>query len=338
MKRLALLSGTILTTCLAWGQNVNYKVLTDDPYAMKAAAVSIDPFYADTWGTNLTLGFALRGDALLIKRLGVLVDFRRAYLDGNARSHADGSLPIAEKGLKKFQYLELGGAFSLIDRSSSKSLKVVLSQTSWTSGNTKYTNTKYIMVPGTVRRIFQVRAGLTNMRTAFDVQDDSGEGRTFRATSQEEGDTTSFAFGDFGNSVDGSATYGAYPMMNMTVLNAGISYKSITNLLIQTDEYGQKGNVGYYDVYVDALLAPAIVFSDIRTVGGKIWDLSSSDMKRTGWRAGISFRSSSKSFLTYKFEFGSRPGFKGEKSMIGANSFLMLSMGWSIPFRTKFTG
>ncbi|MGV3630462.1 MAG: hypothetical protein ACO1O6_04625 [Bacteroidota bacterium] len=336
MKRLTLIAGTIFTSSWMWAQNVSYKVTTDDPYGIKPAAVSIDPFYADTWGTNITLGFGVRADAMLIKRFGVNVDYRRAYLDINARSHADGSLPTPAKELKKMQVLELGGSFSLIDRDKSKSLKVVLSQTSYTSGNTKYTNTKYIMVPGTVRRIFQVRGGISSVRTAFDVQDGMGEGRSFTATLKD--DTTSFTFGDFGNSVDGSATYGAYSMMNLIVLHGGISFKSITNLLVQTDDYGQKGNVGYYDAYVDALLAPGIIFSDVQTVGGKTWELSSSEMKRIGWRFGLTFRSSSKSFLTYKFECGSRPGFRGEKSMIGPNSFLLISMGWSIPFRAGFLG
>ncbi|MCE3295596.1 MAG: hypothetical protein K0R65_1310 [Crocinitomicaceae bacterium] len=336
MRRFIFFTGALFTITFSRAQNVGYTVISDDPNSIKPAAVSIDPFYADTWGTNVTLGFGVRADAMLLGRFGVNVDFRRAYLDMNARDHMDESLPTPEKGLKKMRVFEVGGSFSLIDRTGSKSLKVVLSQTSSTVGNTKYTNTKYIMVPGNVRRILQVRAGLSNVRTAMDVQDGLGEGSSFRATSQE--DTSSFTFGGFGYSVDGSATYGAYSMMNLIVLHGGISFRHITNLLLQTDDYGQKGNVGYYDFYVDAMMAPGIIFSDIQTVGGQTWDLSSSEIKRLGWRMGLTFRSSSRSFLTYKCELGSRPGFRGEKSMIGPNSFLLLSMGWSIPFRAKFLG
>lgn len=333
MKKILFTACCTLCILMTKAQDVNYKILTDDTYGLKNASVCLDPFYADTWGTNVTLGFDVRADYMLINIASFNAEFRNAYLDMNARDHFDGSLPMAKNGLKKMKYLELGGAFNLVDKTRDASLKVVLSSTSYTVGNTRYTNTKYIMVPGQRRTILQVRGGLTTSTTAIDMGDEDEIAPNFKATAK--GDTTSFVFGSFGEDVDGSAIYGGYTMMRMVNLHAGFSLKRITNLIISTDNYGNRSNASLNDLYLDVLFAPVVSFSDVKTVGGKEWDISNTDMKRLGWRAGWSTRSSSRSFLTYKFEFGSRPGFRGKKSLIGSNAFLFLSMGWSIPFRAN---
>ena len=308
------------------GQNVSYKTITDDPYDIKGLCISLDPFYADAWGTNPNIGFGVRADMYFKKLLSFNIDFRRAYLDINAKEHEDASLPKPLEALKKHNYIELGAQLTFLDRSKDKDIRVVLSSSS--SG--RYTTTNYIRVPGTLRKVKQLRGGLVSTRTAIDIGDAGEADNTFKATLV--GDTTSFKFGSFSNTTDGSATYGGYTMMNLFMIYGGISAKRITNLFIDSD-YGRKSNNSVYDFYADVLYAPVVKFENVYTVGGKEWELSCSEVKNIGWRLGFSARRSASSFLSYKFEFGSRPGFVGGEGILQTNYYLLVAMGWSIPFK-----
>jgi hypothetical protein len=74
------------------------------------------------------------------------------------------------------------------------------------------------------------------------------------------------------------------------------------------------------------MVAPVITFSDVMTANKATWELKAANLKRTGWRLGYSWKNSDKSYLSYKAEVGSRPGF------LEPNYFLNLILGWTIPF------
>ncbi|HQQ93142.1 MAG TPA: hypothetical protein PLQ93_01200 [Bacteroidia bacterium] len=334
MKKDLLLTVLAFITVLGMhAQDVSYTVKNDDPYDIRNLCISLDPFYADAWGTNANLGFGARADLYLWKLMSVSADFRRAYLDMNAREHVDGSLPKPLEELKKQLYLEAGAQLTFFERSKERDLKVVLSSSSSSSGRYTTTHTRYIMVPGTLRKVKQLRAGLISSRTAIDIQD-AGEDPDNTFSAKQVGDTASFKFGPYGKSVDGSPIYGGYTMMNLYMVYGGISAKRITNLILDTD-YGRKGNEFIYDFYLDVLYAPIIKFKNVYTVGGKEWEVSSSDVKNLGWRFGVSARRSVRSFMSYRMELGSRPGFVGGQGVLATNLYLMITFGWSIPIKIK---
>ena len=337
MKKIIFLFIAGFATIITNAQEVKYKILKDDPYDIKPNAISIDPFYADCWFTDINMGLGLRADAMFKKLLTFHMDLRKAYLDIGAHENAfDKSLPKPKDKVKKHLYFELGGELSFIDRAVSKQMKVVLSSYTTTSGNYQTTHTKFIMVPGTLRKVKQLRGGLSIARAGIAIENTPNEGATFTATKVGDPNTT-FTFGDYGATVDNSSVYNGYTNMNLAILHAGIGFKWITNLIVDTDysKKGKRSNSGIYELYADALFAPVISFNDVYTMGGAQWELSTTEKKRTGWRVGIAQRSSSSSFFSYKTEFGSRPGYKGSELTKGS-LYLMVTIGWSIPINAKF--
>jgi hypothetical protein len=314
-----------LTSNWANAQSESYKTLEDDPSDIKNLTLHLDPFYADAWLTNTTLGFGVRADYHLGKRATFLFDFRTPYpgTDFQGRMHYDQELPYPsltgdKRGLARFSYTELGAEFHLMDWTKSKGLRVVLS--SYSTGRT--TTTTSMTVPGTKRKVLAVRGGFTTMRSAFDIQDTKGSVKAYH-------DKDTITFGAFGVDKGGGPIYGGYANITMVVLHAGISIKSITNLVISTTNYGNKGNRAYSDFYFDLLLAPVISLSDVVTANGTTYELRSNSLTRTGFRFGYTWKNSVKSYLSYKAEIGSRPGFPA------SNFFLNGIIGWSIPLNIK---
>lgn len=331
MKKLSALVLGLFLPALLSAQSVSYKTTLDDPYDIKNLCISLDPFYGEFWGTNSGLGFGVRADLYFRKILTFNFDLRRAYMDLNAVEHADASLPQPLDDLKKLLYLDAGGQFSFLDRSKDRDLKVVLSSSSSSSGRYTTTHTKYIKVPGTLRKIKQLRFGLMTMRSAIDISDGTNDGSNFKAQGTVN-PTDTFSFGSFGRTVDGSATYSGYTMMFYSAVYAGLGAKRITNLQVETD-LGKKSNALCTDWYLDVVYAPILTFADVFTTGGKQWTISNEDITRIGWRFGVAVRSSSRSYLSYRTEFGSRPGFKGGEGILNANFYLMFTAGWTIPFK-----
>ncbi len=316
-----------------FSQQLSYKILKDEPDKIKNFTLHIDPFYADAWSTNTTLGFGLRADAMIAKRLSANVFFRKAYLDMNARSHADGSLVQPKKGFSKLTYFEPAVSFHLIDKVKKKSVKVILSSSTSYSGNYKTTTSKYIMVPGSVRKIRGVRGGLFFVNTAIDM--DQGEAiGTWEAKNGNE----TVKFGTYGDRVHGSAIYNGYTQMRQATVFGGITLKSITNLQTEVEGYSKtRGNYNFYDFYFDMMFAPVISYQDVKMADGTVFNVSNNSNKRTGWRTGMLWKNSSKAFLSYGFEFGQRPGYAGsDKGILNSRSFLNLFMGISIPHNLKF--
>jgi hypothetical protein len=318
---------------VSYSQQLSYKVLKDEPDKIKNFTLHLDPFYADAWSTNTTLGFGVRADAMIMKRLSANVFFRKAYLDMNARSHADGSLPKPKNGFSKMTYFEPAVSFHIIDKLKKRSVKVVLSSSTSYSGNYKTTSTKYIMVPGTVRKIRGVRGGLFFVNTAIDMD----QGEAIKTWTAKNGNET-VTFGEFGTRVHGSAIYNGYSQMRQVALFGGLTFKSITNLQTEVEGYSKtRGNYNFYDFYVDVMYAPILSYQDVKFADGTNFSLSNSSNNRTGWRAGVLWKNASHTFLSYGFEFGQRPGYAGsDKGFLNSRSFLNMVMGISIPYNLKF--
>lgn len=329
-KQITLVMGMLMSGFLS-AQSVSYRTIEDDPDNIKNLAISLDPFYADAWGTDITLGFGVRADMYFKNLLSFNFDLRRAYLDLNAKEHEDASLPKPNDDLKKHLYVEAGAQLSFLNRSKQKDLKVVLSSSSSSSGGRTVTHSKYIMVPGTIRKLKQLRFGLISTRAAIDLADATGDGTTFKATSKTNSANT-FTIGDFANTVDGSPTYGGYTMMSYSAIYAGIGAKRITNLQVDTD-YGIRDHAYCFDLFADVVYAPILNFADVYTTGGTAWEVSNEDVTRIGWRLGAVVRSSVKSRLSYRTELGTRPGFRGGEGILSTNVYVLITLGWSIPFK-----
>ncbi|MCC7301585.1 MAG: hypothetical protein IT233_02985 [Bacteroidia bacterium] len=299
----------------SYGQDIHYKVLEDDPYNIKKLMIHLDPFYCDAWWTDVTLGWGVRAD-LHYGSLGTLnIDFRRAYLDVVKSSNKN------DKDVKTHMWFEGVASLNLVDKTKQRSMKIVLSSSSHSSGGYTYTNTKFFMAPGTKRKIFGVRGGIYMVNTPYETED----AHAYKL----EG-------------VDTSRATGAAMMKTMTIVG-GISFKSITNLQVSVDDWGTRRNSAYSDFYIDFLFAPGVgmgkgdVTHPVSGIVSPNADLDVKEKKHMGWRMGWSYKNPMRTWLTYKFEWGSRPGFKSQESgILSANAFLMMTMGISIPFNVKF--
>lgn len=331
-KLLALLVSA--NAMVAVSQEVKYKVVVDDPEKLPLLYLHLDPFYADTWGTDITMGWGLRGDVRLGKFMTVNGEFRKAYLDSKVDPY-DQDLVTAKNGLKKHTYFEGVASIHLVDKSSPASLKIVLSSSSYSSGNYTYTTTKYIMVPGTKRKVFAVRGGLGVISTPIEFEDGKKDDATPIAFYgiNVNNDQDSIKFGEYGSTVHGSSVYNGSTMMFQQIIAGGLSFKSITNLKVSTDwsKRGVRYNSMFTDFYFDVLINPVLSYKDVVAKDGTVFKISNDDQKRLGWRIGYSFARSAKTSLTYKFEFTSRPGFKGEKGFLSPNNSLLLTIGIGIP-------
>ena len=323
-------------------QNVSYRIQENDVDDIKRVSIHINPFYTElNGGVNFAvLGASVGAEVAILKRIELKGEFRMAYLDGNSGlgevSKVTGLLhPTCNGGTKRSNYFEAGGAFYIFNWTKTRNLKVVLHS----SSGGGYTYKESINVPGNRRRMFGPRGGLFIYNTGTQV------GKNARSDGQPspfiiKNSTDTMTVGDpTANNVDGSDVTYANTMVNSTVFYAGISLKSITNLIISADGYGTKKHQGVYDIYVDYLLCPYVSMKDVYTHGGQRWDVehTSKGFKAGGWRFGVSYRSVNKFGFCYKFEVGERPGlYFGEKDkLIKGNVNALLSIGCNIPFSKK---
>lgn len=308
-------------TAFANAQKVNYTVLSDDPKNVKAFSLSLEPFYADLGAPDIHLGYSVRADLLLFKRLELRADFRKAYLDING-DETKKQYFYPKKEAKKATFAEAGISLFFSDKIKKSQAKLVLS--SRTSGNTTYT--KYIMIPALKRKLFGVRGGLYLNSLAFQV-DDNGE---FFEVAAKDPNATATAAMD--NTVS---------MYTTSVLYGGLHFKTIVDVVAKTD-YGTKKVGSMTDFYLDVLFAPIVNFSDVMSPDGVLhkMDAKSENVKRIGWRAGWTYRHPNKVAFCYKLELGARPGFRsGDKISIKSERiFLMMTMGFNIPAGKKHSG
>lgn len=343
MKNIVITLGILLTASLSFAQSVSYRIKENDVKNIKRFSIQIDPFYTELYGgvNFATIGAGISADAMILRRIELRGEFRMAYLDGHndlqETSKVTGLLhPTCKGGTKRSNYTEAGGAFYIFNWTKTRNLNVTLHSSS--SGGRTYKES--INVPGDRRRMFGVRGGFIMYNTGVKIGENVKLGSQDATYIIKNATDTIYNIGDpTANNVDGSDVTYVNTMLNSSIFYAGISLKSITNLIISADGYGTKKHAGIYDIYVDYLLCPYVSLKDVYTHGGQRWDVKHTDkgFKASGWRAGVSYKSVNRFGFHYKFEIGERPGlYFGEKDkLINGNVNCLLTVGCNIPFSKK---
>lgn len=312
MKAILVFVFLTVGTC-AMAQQVNYRILSDDPENVKAFSLSLEPFYCDLYPLDLHMGYSVRADLLFLKRMELRADFRRAYLDINGQE-TNTTEYYPKNGAKFATYGEAGFSLFLTDKLRSTEVKLVLSSRSYGD----YTFTRYIMVPATKRKMWGVRGGMYNNRVAYEMNG-----------------TDSFFVMKGTNDTETPAVDNTVTMVNTSCLYGGLHWKSIVDLVASTD-YGTRKVGKMADFYIDFLFAPVVAFGDVRSPGGvSEFSLKAKpdNIKRMGWRAGWAYRHPNKVGMCYKLEFGARPGFRSsdKPKFLTERSFMMFTFGINIP-------
>ncbi|MCD6068109.1 MAG: hypothetical protein K0S33_2935 [Bacteroidetes bacterium] len=324
-------------------QSVTYRVQKDDPYDVKNLTVAVDPLFFDLNGENgYAFGWGARANWLMGKRLDINFDMRTGFgTQGYNKSDKFNNT-------RNYFYTEGSLALTLSHKTRSNNVRVILSQSSYSSGGYTYTNTKSITVPAESRHIVALRGGMYQMTNSINmtkVFDDSLLMFTNKSTGtefsmQNNSDTIAFIPNTMGRNGNGDL-YGGYAS---TAIFAGFNFKTIRQLIIDVDGYGLRSNQVYSDFYVDCIFSPVIALKNYKAVAknGKEYeyDLKYEGGKRAiGWRAGWYFRKPKDQGFSYRWEFGQRPGFKSynpeKKSINFRNWYTMLTFGLYIPLKVK---
>lgn len=320
MRHALLLLLLCMVASLGQAQTIRYNIDTDNP-DFANFVIGFEPFYIDASKMNFPIGYGVTAH-YYGKPIHLSLIYNRAgWLDFNK------VLTASPPSLKRHNAWEIGVGLPFIDRKKNKPLRVVLSET--TSGD--YVTTKYIMVPGTLRRVTSLRGGLYHYRNSFNNED----------------------FGDIViDSVDFVASVHDYePGVNqwedffgnvsVNALYAGLGISSISNLVISSPEgdfSGVRNRTLTSYVYIDAIFAPFVRISDFEhepapgdmfnLLPAGTYDLDDAyDKRRLGYRIGWmmnrSFQSSkgSRLGLFARMEAGNRPG------LAGRNWYMLLTVG-----------
>jgi len=315
------------------GGSTSYKVIIDNPDDITPVIIGINPLVADTWNTNSYMSVGAFMSVNILKYGSVTIDWNKAFFDG-----IKGSLPITNsssgKKIRNHRGLEFSLAYNLLSFKKEKDLQVVLSSELTFSGTRRTSTTTYIVVPGTAKKMVQLRGGLTNLKTGIDAFD-------FGTARFSFNNDTSIKVKDFS------------AQMKMNYLYAGISWHTLNNLVLQIGESGLSTNCNDYNFFFDMLYMPfdlkfpTVNYSDVfdkntfpgaAQLNSKMTMKDNSTIRKTGWRLGWEARKNNiRGAFTYKVEFGVRPGLKtSKKGILSPNSYMLLSAGFTFPAGKKY--
>lgn len=319
------LSTAIAASIGASAQRVSYKVATDAPDAYKRTMLYLDLFTVDTY-LEPALGSAAKLETVIGDRIMPWAQVKFAWTDA-ASTHAVTGYPMVDGGQKKQLSTDVGAALFLINKEANRKIKVVLSSHSFGG----YRHTKYLMVPGTVKKMFGVEGGLNFMRKALRFEDQSHQ--FFRYQSMDGSQNLPIeGVGSSGTPQPAGLAYAPQSMTNVMSIAAGIHYRRVTNLTIQTDEYGTRSNRSTGDLYANVLVAPVVSIANVIDPAGVEWKLVAQDggKKNLGWRLGYTHHNSVKVGFSYNFEVGQRPGPVMGDDFLNNGTYISLGMGLSI--------
>ena len=221
-------------------QSISYKIKENDVTDIKRISIQVNPFYAEIYGgvNFATLGAGISAEVSILKRIELKGEFRMAYLDGNSglgeASKVTGLLhPTCKGGTTRTNYTEAGGAFYIFNWTKTRNLKVTLHSS--TVGRTTYSES--IMVPGNRRRMFGPRGGFVFYNTGTQIGENVDLGSKDATFVIKNGADTMRVGDPTAANIDGSDVTYVNTMVNSTIFYAGISLKSITNLIITADGY-----------------------------------------------------------------------------------------------------
>jgi hypothetical protein len=326
MKRILFLSGIFcMSLNLTLAQQVRYKVKIDDPMDFKNFMLHIDPIMADCYLTNITFGVAARADYMVNKVFDLSAQIRKPYFDLNEvalRDDAENTSSngvYGKNGIKPMSFME--GTFQLhfLDKIKATNHRIVFFKSTSTSGNYQTTTTKYVDIPGHVRKVKSLRGGAIWMNTSVDFSNSFGVENEYKFTNKNNNaDTFGFAGGT---------------MMRSVIVYAGLSGQSIANFKVLTDKYGMKYATPWTSLYADFMFAPVLNFADV--ISNKTnaeYNVENIQIKRTGWRVGYVIRNHKGTSWSMAFNFGARPGIVGEKGITTSRAFFDMNLGISLPY------
>lgn len=316
---LQLFALTFVATNLS-AQSVTYRVTKNDAYDIKNFSLAIDPCFVDVNGQNgYSFGWGLRADYLMGKRLQLNVDFRNGF--------GTKGYKIGDDNTRNYFYFEGAAGLTLSHKTRTRNLKIILSQSSHSSGGYTYTSTVSIKggVPGQVRSFIMLHGGVYQMGNSLNYANLKDTLVKFKGNGHE------FTYKD---SAAKASSYGAYAS---TAIFGGFNFKTIRQLILDVDGYGVRGNVAYSDFFIDGIFAPVLLIKDYK-MNGKTYDVSYGKTSYLGWRVGYCLRKPKDQGFSLKFEFGQRPGYRApdNKSAINLqNWYCMFTYGLYIPLKVK---
>ncbi|MFM7024221.1 MAG: hypothetical protein ACKOXB_14705 [Flavobacteriales bacterium] len=256
-------------------QNLNYKVLHDNPDLRPWLSVNLDLLQLDMGvsnidGTSFNLG--AYGFYEPVHRLGVNYNIKFPWLTFGK---------IANKNYPSNFELDLGGYFGLISYEKTKKTQIVLKKeykgsTYSSSYDNRPTETvTYIMVPARQKVYIGVRAGLNHKNGPFNYD-------TYQNDPLYLGDIEETAL----------SSYGIY---------AGIYKRRLRNVFLDVENYGPRFNSIGDDFFLDVMLFPSNRFSDVNNNNADVSDFvkTNTNASPLGFRVG---------WMRYQIEKKNRTG------------------------------
>jgi|GEM_PF-1559328 len=333
MKKIYIYISTLIAMNTAYtkAQSITYNYLRNDPYNIKNLSFSIDPLFIDMNGHNgYSFGWGCRAEHMMGKRLLANFDMRTGFGTNLYRK--------SNKNTRNYFAMEGGLGLILSNKMKIKNLRIVLSES--TSGNIKTTTTIAGGVPAKCRTIVALRGGFIQYTNTLDYKnlDDSLLTVGGKPYAQAVNDRV------FVDSVS-SSTRVDVPQIGgiaMASFYAGFQFRHIWDLVIDVSGYGQRANIRYSDFYIDVMFAPLVGIKDFKNTDGTKYDVKYNGISHFGYRLGWFFRKPKDQGFSWKFELGSRPGFKApkDKYINNKNLYAMLTFGLYIPLKIKpvYTG
>ncbi len=290
----------------------------------------------------IDMGWELWSTCDIKKRFRLMTSFRHSYFSMNTPTAISYTLASfsgvqTQKSIGKSWKFEAIGQFNFADYTKNRSVKIILEQYTSGYGSYRTTHTKYIMVPGTVRKSFGVRGGFYNLFSPINIGETKAEnGRKAFYGNRSTGTSDSLLFGANTNSGSGVISQsGGYTSMNSLVLAAGLDMRTVTNLVVNTDSYGTRSNRLSSNIYIDVLLA---VFNNYKTMyvsnynDSSAFDIKPYGKRPIGWGFGWQFANPQHAWMSMKMEFGKRPEWKSNGF---SGAFFDFNFGINIPFHIK---
>jgi hypothetical protein len=316
-------------------KNVDYKVLVDDPDQIKPIYVAFDILTADTWNASSMMGICLRGE-YLYKGLGSInADIKRPYFSMN-RKNLDG-----ENIYRGYRSNEIGINYNVFSSIKEKAVPVIISSKTIYSQESITTFTSYMDSEAKVKSIFQARLGIQSLSAPiwpafeYDKYHDPTDYRYFHLEKGEESHPIGFGGGSDGP----SRPYSFQALMKVNMLYAGVSYRTLKNLWLESSE-GLLANTKDYNLFFDLLFGKP-KYEDVRYLGKtdlavSQYELVNTKEKNMGWRLGFEAKMHQNLALTYKVELGSRPGYYDQSTgILAPNAYILLSAGYGFGMGKK---
>lgn len=241
MNKIALIVSVVLSGSLALSQNeqVSYEVIKDGPIEPKIS-VNLDLFNIDIntkisrlQVDNISFNLGTFGYVMPVNNLGVDFNIHKSWL-------VTGKL--AFKDYPGNFETNLGGFLFFTNREKIKNkTKVVLSSKTSSYNGKSVTSTTFIMVPAKQISRFGVRAGLFQKSGPFNFRDYSNDPK---------------------DNFDLPPAF-EFVKYNSVGLYGGLMWRKISNIIINTPQFGKCGTSGGTDYYIEALFLPITNFSNL---------------------------------------------------------------------------